>query len=64
MQPSPDLIRAADVIWIQSNALPHAFFYKIINVARSNNKRVRYFATASATKCAMQVVDEDRRVDN
>lgn len=30
MLPNAHLIRQADTIWIQTNALSHAFFYKII----------------------------------
>ena len=33
--------------------------YNIIELARKYNRRVRYFAYASATKCAEQVVEEE-----
>lgn len=59
MVPNQDLIRHADMIWIQSNALCHAFFYKIIDEARRYNIPVRYFSFASATKCAEQIVQEE-----
>ena len=29
------MIRRADVVWIQTNALSHAFFYKIIDAVRN-----------------------------
>ena len=60
--PNADLIRNADVIWIQANSLAHKHYYKIIDIVRKYNKPIRYFAYASATKCAEQVVAEDRKV--
>lgn len=59
--PNADLIRNADVIWIQANSLAHKHYYKIIDVVRKYDKPIRYFAYASATKCAGQVVEEDRK---
>lgn len=59
--PNADLIRHADVIWIQSNALAHNHYYKIIDVARTCHIQVRYFGYASAEKCAEQLVEEDRK---
>lgn len=56
MQPNADLIRKADVIWIQHNALGHMHYYKIINEARRYHIPVRYFSYASAIKCAEQIV--------
>lgn len=55
MQPNADLIRKADVIWIQHNALGHMHYYKIINEARRYHIPVRYFSYASAIKCAEQI---------
>ena len=37
--------------------------YNIIDLARKYNRRVRYFAYASATKCAEQVVAEEENTD-
>ena len=54
------IIRHTDVLWIQPNALSHNMYYRIIDTARACNKAVRYFSFASWTKCAEQVVDEDR----
>ena len=53
----PDLnaIRGADAVWIQSNALSHKYYYRIIDTARKNNIPVRYFGFASAKKCAIQL---------
>lgn len=59
--PNPDLIRHADVVWIQSNALAHKHYYKIMDVARTYHIPVRYFGYASAEKCAEQLVLEDEK---
>jgi len=59
MLPNSDMIRRADVVWIQTNALSHAFFYKIIDEVRKHNVPLRYFSYASATKCAEQLVKYD-----
>lgn len=61
-KPSADMIRYADIIWIQPNAISHAFFYLIMNVARANNKQVRYFTNASARKCYEQLIEADRKI--
>ena len=58
-RPNADMIKAADVVWIQANALSHRSFYKIINVVRTNQVPIRYFGFASAMKCAMQVLEND-----
>lgn len=62
VQPNASLIRNADVVWIQPNALSHAAFYKVIDEVRKYNVPVRYFSYASAIKCAEQIVklDQDR----
>ena len=59
MLPNSDMIRRADVVWIQTNALSHAFFYKIIDEVRKHNVPLRYFSYASATKCAEQLAKYD-----
>lgn len=58
-RPNADMIKAADVVWIQPNALSHRSFYKIINVVRTNQVPIRYFGYASAMKCAVQVLEDD-----
>lgn len=59
MLPNSEMIRRADVVWIQTNALSHAFFYKIIDEVRKHNVPLRYFSYASATKCAEQLAKYD-----
>ena len=59
--PNAEMIRKADVVWIQTNALAHKHFYKIIDVVRKYNIPLRYFTYASAAKCAEQLVLEDKK---
>lgn len=54
------MIRRADVIWIQTNAMAHSYYYKIIDEARKYGIRVRYFSYASAQKCAEQIVVDEK----
>lgn len=53
------IIRYADVLWIQTNALAHSQFYKIVDTAKRYNKQIRYFQYSSAAKCAEQVAEND-----
>ena len=56
--PNADLIRAADVVWIQTNYISHSNYYKIISVAGTAGKQIRYFTSTSSAKCAEQVVHQ------
>ena len=58
--PNANMIRNAEVVWVQTNALSHAYYYKIIEEVRKHNIPVRYFSYASAVKCAEQIVEMDR----
>ena len=58
-QPNTGLIMNADVIWIQTNAMSHSDFYKIIDVVRKHKIEIRYFKYASAEKCAEQFALDD-----
>lgn len=53
--PDLNVIRGADVVWLQVNALSHKYYYRIIDAARKNDIPVRYFGSASARKCAVQL---------
>ena len=39
----------------QVNALSHKYYYRIIDAARKHDIPVRYFGSASAKKCAVQL---------
>lgn len=53
---SLDVIRNADEVWIQPNAISHSFYGKVLDAARTNNVTVCYFSYASARKCAEQIM--------
>ena len=56
-----EIIRRADVIWIQTNCIGHAAYFGVINLARRYNRKVRYFQYASAAKCAEQIAEEEEK---
>ena len=61
MVPNAELIRRADVVWIQANAISHAYYYKILDETRKYSIPVRYFSYASALKCAEQLAEQDMK---
>jgi len=63
MVPNADMIRRADVVWIQTNAISHGYYYKIIDEVRKYDVRVRYFSYASAQKCAEQIVADEKAMN-
>jgi hypothetical protein len=56
---SPDIIRNADVVWIQNNRMGHSQFFSIVKQCKLAGVQMRYFGYASAEKCAEQLVKED-----
>ena len=60
MIPYADMIRRADVVWIQTNAMSHSYYYKIIDETRKHGIRVRYFSYDSAQKCAEPIVADEK----
>ena len=55
----PSLIRNAEAIWVQWNAIPHGSFYRISDEARKNQKAIRYFTNFGVLKCAEQAALHD-----
>lgn len=55
-----DIIRNAEVVWVQTNCISHTQYARILKVVRTHNIQLRYFSYASARKCADQIVEEDR----
>ncbi len=49
------LVKNADVIWVQTNAIPHMQYDKILDLTRTNGIPLKYFASASAQRCAKQL---------
>ena len=58
-QPNASLIANSEVVWIQSNAIAHKHYYKVMDIVRKYNIRVCYFQFASAEKCAEQFAMDD-----
>ncbi len=58
-QPNPGVIMNCEVVWLQTNALGHSGYYKVIDIVRRNHIKVCYFSYASAEKCAEQFALED-----
>lgn len=56
-----EVIRRADVVWLQTNCIGHDTYYGVINLARRYNRKVRYFQYASAAKCAEQIAEEEEK---
>ncbi len=50
-----NVVRGADVVWLQVNAMSHKYYCRIIDAARKNGIPVRYFGSASAKRCAVQL---------
>ena len=50
-----------DVVWIQNNCISHPQFWSIVKNCKLAGVQMRYFAFASAEKCAEQLVDWDQK---
>ena len=58
---NPEIIRNADVVWIQNNCISHSQYWAIVKNCKLAGIQMRYFGYASAEKCAEQVVEWDRK---
>ena len=58
---SPEIIRNADVVWIQNNCISHPQYWSIVKNCKLAGVQMRYFGYASAEKCAEQLVTEDQK---
>ena len=56
---NPDIIRNADVVWIQNNCISHPQYWSIVKNCKLAEVQMRYFGFASAEKCAEQLATED-----
>lgn len=59
--PNPDMIKNADMVWVQPNSIGHSKYYKILDIVRPYHIPLRYFTYSSAEKCAEQIVLEDMK---
>ncbi|GEM_PF-1323849 len=55
------IIRHADVVWIQNNCISHTQYWSVVNRCKLAGVQLRYFAFASAEKCAEQLALEDQK---
>ena len=55
------IIRQADVVWIQNNCISHPQYWSVVNRCKLAGIQLRYFAFASAEKCAEQLALEDQK---
>lgn len=55
-----DVIRNTEAVWIQTNAISHKMYYRIMDAARKWKIPVKYFLYASARKCAEQIALDER----
>ena len=53
------MMRKAESIWIQINAISHPAYFRITDAAKMMHKQIHYFRTASAAGCAAQLVKVD-----
>ena len=58
---APEIVRNADVVWVQTNCISHSQYNNITRLARQHGVQMRYFGYASAEKCAEQLVTEDEK---
>jgi hypothetical protein len=56
-----NVLKNADVIWIQINAITHSAYYRLVNQAKVYNKQLRYFKTSSGQNAAEQLMEEDMK---
>lgn len=59
-KPDRQMIRNADEIWFQPNALSHKLYDAVTDCAAGHAIPIRYFRYASASKCAEQLIQAQR----
>ena len=64
ISPSADLIRRADIVWIQTNYIAHSYYYKVAEIARNSDVPIRYFTCTNAARCAERLAAADQQTDN
>ncbi|MBE6041762.1 MAG: hypothetical protein E7220_04485 [Clostridiales bacterium] len=58
---SPEIIRNADVVWVQNNYISHSQYGRVLDITRQYGIQLRYFTFASAEKSAEQLAVEDQK---
>ena len=57
---SPELVRNADIVWVQTNCISHPMFWNVVKYTKQYGVQLRYFTQASAERCADQIVEADK----
>lgn len=55
--PNKDVLRNADQVWVQTQHISHAAFYRIVS-AMGSDTQLRFFVSKGARRCAEQLVTE------
>ena len=58
-----NLVKSSDIVYLQTNALNHSIYHKILSVASKYQKPVFYMPSASAKKCAEHMYQADKSID-
>lgn len=58
---SIDLIKNAEIVWIQTNSISHSSYYKIMDAVRLYNVPCHYFRYSSPIKCVEQFIKIDEK---
>lgn len=58
---SPEIIRNADVVWVQNNYISHSQYGRVLDITRQYGIQLRYFTYSSAEKSAEQLAEEDQK---
>lgn len=61
ISPNADLIRRADIVWVQTNYIAHSYYYKVAEIARNSDVPIRYFTCTNAARCAERLAAADRK---
>lgn len=56
---NPEIIKHADIVFIQTNAMPHKMFYSVDESCKKYKVPMRYCCSASAERCALQIAEAD-----
>lgn len=58
--PNKDVLSYADEVWVQTQCISHADYYRIASALEKSNKRMHYFRSTSAQICAEQMASATR----
>lgn len=59
MPPNFEMIKYADIVWIQPNAIAHSFYYRIKDMVAKHDIPIKYLTHPGTTKCAEQIAKDD-----